>query len=212
VPGRRRRDNSIDALPDGLRDLVREMLTSKAPRYSYAQIVGAVEKKSEGKYKLTGQSLNRYWSKGLEEEMAEQKRIILAGVEQRKQVEQLLKTGGSPERLTAEIMGLIDSGILANTNDITTEGTVGLVIAKSKLMQASNDEKKLALAERRLAQQAEKFKLEKQKLERDLEKQRRDEERRKTETLKAVAAAEGSVDDAEMYRRALKAIHKAVEG
>jgi hypothetical protein len=150
VPGRRRRDNSIDRLPEGLRDLVRERLASKAPRYTAAQIIREVKEKSEGKYVLSDNALSRYYRKGLEEEMAENRRLILMGIEQRKQIEKLLPAGS--EALTAEIIALLDAGILANTTDVTAEGTVGLVIAKSKLMQAQNEQRKLKLQERRLDQ------------------------------------------------------------
>jgi hypothetical protein len=150
VPGRRRRDNSIDRLPEGLRDLVRERLASKAPRYTAAQIIREVKEKSEGKYVLSDNALSRYYHKGLEEEMAENRRLILMGIEQRKQIEKLLPAGS--EALTAEIIALLDAGILANTTDVTAEGTVGLVIAKSKLMQAQNEQRKLKLQERRLDQ------------------------------------------------------------
>lgn len=150
MPGRRRRDNSIDRLPEGLRDLVRERLASKAPRYTAAQIIREVKEKSEGKYVLSDNALSRYYRKGLEEEMAENRRLILMGIEQRKQIEKLLPAGS--EALTAEIIALLDAGILANTTDVTAEGTVGLVIAKSKLMQAQNEQRKLKLQERRLDQ------------------------------------------------------------
>ncbi len=150
MPGRRRRDNSIDRLPEGLRDLVRERLASKAPRYTAAQIIREVKEKSEGKYVLSDNALSRYYHKGLEEEMAENRRLILMGIEQRKQIEKLLPAGS--EALTAEIIALLDAGILANTTDVTAEGTVGLVIAKSKLMQAQNEQRKLKLQERRLDQ------------------------------------------------------------
>jgi hypothetical protein len=82
--------------------------------------------------------------------MAENRRLILMGIEQRKQIEKLLPAGS--EALTAEIIALLDAGILANTTDVTAEGTVGLVIAKSKLMQAQNEQRKLKLQERRLDQ------------------------------------------------------------
>ncbi len=208
---RHRRGNSIDNLPQGLRDSVCAMLVSKCPRFSQREIIQMVREKSEGKYEISRSALSRYWKAGLEEEMAEQKRIIMAGVEQRKQIEELLGAEGAPKKLTAEIMRQIDAGILANSNDASAESMVGLLIAKAKLMAAEAEQRKLDLAERRLEQQAKKLQLQIEKLNRDLQKEKDEAERRKSEATKALAAAE-DVTDKQMYKRALGAIRKAVEG
>ncbi len=209
---RHRRDNSIDNLPESVRQLVRNMLASKKPRFTYEKIIARVAEETKGQVRLTTSSLGRYWHGVLENELMEAERQTQATLAITDRVLATVnKYKDSPEAVRAAVMDTLDAAILANDQAIARSKPTDLMQAKAALERAENDRKKIEIRERELEAQLEKFRLEKEKAERALEKQRREEERRKVEATKALAAAE-DVTDKQMYKRALGAIRKAVEG
>jgi hypothetical protein len=206
VTVRRRRDNTIDSLPDELRDLVRAMMGSKAPRFSYQQIIDRVEKESGGDCRLSKSALARYWNAVMAAELVESERRLTAALAFQKQVADLTASAGDPEALTAKIIGVLDAAILTNETDPKAVKPAELLQAKAALERVLNEKRKLDIRERELAADLEKAALEREKLERALQKERDEAERKRAATEKALADAAGADDPAARAAQALKAI------
>lgn len=229
----RRRDTVIDQLPDELRLMVRGMLGSKYPRFTYDQIIDAVQQKAaalqalaaQGKYEwpvnnwgepvtteLSRSALSRYYSRHLVHELEEVERQARFTTDLAQKVAETVgNVGDNPEYMQTMIESVIDAAFLASETGPQAVAPDRLLEAKARLVRADVARHELQLKERRLDMQREQWKLKAKKMEAELEAQKRAEERRKKDAEQALQAAERApLGQDEATRTALAAIRKAL--
>ena len=187
---RRSRDNSIDSLPEELRRQVRAMLSDRAHRWRYADIMDRVYHDSGGEHRLSTGALSRYYNNVLQAELDEVERRTEFSMKLAATVTEVAKAG-DPEDMEALILNVIDASFLANEADAAATSPVDLLRAKAALMRVQNQREQLRLRERELGAQLEKLAIEKEKAERELAMQRAADQLRREQAERALAAAEG---------------------
>lgn len=146
----KRRDNSIDALPEDLRADVRRMLAGRDGRFSYKQIVEHVHEKSKGKRAVTISSLARYYQAVITEEIATAERHARFRVDLAESITKAANAA-TPEDREAVVLNVIDGALLTLETDPSMSDPTKLFDARAKNIRADVERGKLALARERHA-------------------------------------------------------------